>query len=202
MRNIFKITTLVFSVIIFSCSNNGGPSPRAKHLNEKALGILMENPDLSKKQINNCISLLDEATALNSDFTSAHWNKMTFFFMKMDYKRLLETNGLLQDLSKDKPYLIIQEGLIYELSGDTITSKLKYDKGIAIYESILNNDSIIDENFNYEYAYSLMISDQPEKAEKELKRLKKNYPNNEIFQDLEIQSKDEMLQDFIRLKKQ
>ena len=92
MRNINKIVLLIFSIIIFSCSNNGKPSPRAIHLNDKAMEILMENGDMSEEQIDEGLRLLDEATTIEPDYQLAYWNKMSFLFKKKDYNRLLETN--------------------------------------------------------------------------------------------------------------
>ena len=89
MRNLYKIAILIFSVIIFSCSNDGEPSPRAKHLNNKAMEILMENFDLSEEQIDEGIRLLDEATYIEPDYYLAHWNKLIFLFQKLNFGEIL-----------------------------------------------------------------------------------------------------------------
>lgn len=193
MRYLYKILILTFSVIIFSCSNDGEPSPRAKHLNNKAMKILMENFDLSEEQIDEGIRLLDEATDIEPDYYLAYWNKMTFLFMKNDYKRLLETNKELQKQNNFQPYLIVQEGLIYELKGDSLTSKEKYKKGIAKYDSIINNTDSVSMELKWELIQCLTMSNKEEKARKALLKLKKDYPEKELLKEFPFQTKKELL---------
>ena len=196
MRNINKIVLLIFSIIIFSCSNNGKPSPRAIHLNDKAMEILMENGDMSEEQIDEGLRLLDEATTIEPDYQLAYWNKMSFLFKKKDYNRLLETNQEVQRLMKEpEPYLLVQKGMIYEIKGDSSKSKLLYKKGIALYDSIISVDT--SKGFDYKVLYLdvLTMANQGERAKKEFEKLKIKFPEKEFIEHFELRSKEQLLEE-------
>ena len=196
MRNINKIVLLIFSIIIFSCSNNGKPSPRAIHLNDKAMEILMENGDMSEEQIDEGLRLLDEATTIEPDYQLAYWNKMSFLFKKKDYNRLLETNQEVQRLMKEpEPYLLVQKGMIYEIKGDSSKSKLLYKKGIALYDSIISVDT--SKGFDYKVLYLdvLTMANQGERAKKEFEKLKIKFPEKEFIEHFELRSKEKLLEE-------
>ncbi len=168
------------------------PKPEAIELNNKALEITMLQRDDSIK-VDSAILLLDKATALDSLYFFGYSNKIQFLMIKQDFPRMLETNKRIRELRPNQPNWTIQRALILELSGEIEQANTEYKKGINEYERILDSEENLSWEFELEFAQSLVMANNYDKAQKIIKRLKKENPDLEIWKAFELQTKDEIL---------
>lgn len=205
MKNFLLITLVSIAV---SCSQNTidtkseieqefqaeyKPNSEAIELNNKALEITMfHRDDLIK--IDSAILLLNKATELDSLYFFGYSNKIQFLMIKKDFSRLLETNQRIQELRPNQPNWIIQRAMILELSGEIDNANAEYKKGINEYEEIINSEKNLPWEFELEFAQSLVMANNYDKALEIINRLKKEKPNLEIWEAFELQTKDELLQ--------
>ena len=204
MKNFLLITLVSIAV---SCSQKSNdtkseieqepqteykPNPEAIELNNKALEITMfHRDDLIK--VDSAILLLDKVTELDSLYFLGYANNVQVLMIKQDFPRLLETNKRMRELRPNQPSWIIQRALILELSGDINKANTEYKKGIKEYEQIIDSEASLSWEFELEYAQSLVMANNYDKAQKIIDGLKEENPNLEIWEAFELQTKDELL---------
>ena len=144
-------------------------------------------------KVDSAILLLDQATELDSLYFLGYANKVQFLIIKQDLPRLLETNKRLRELRPDQPNWTIQRALILELSGDIDKANTEYKKGIKEYEQIMDSEANLSWEFELEFAQSLVIANNYDKAQKVINRLRDENPDLETWEAFELQTKDELL---------
>lgn len=188
---------IAIALIATSCGENTEahykPNPKSIELNNKALEITMYARGDSIK-VDSAIMLLDEATKIDSLYFQGYLNKIQFLMIKKDYKHLLKTNRRIIELRSNQPSWIIQKGLILELSGNLDEANKEYVKGIKQFENIIDIESDLSWEFEFEFAQSLVIANNYDKANDIIIRLKKDHPKSEILETFELQTKKELLE--------
>lgn len=198
---------IILASIVIGCSQNQNdtkneivreahseykPDPESIELNNKAIEITMNHRDDSIK-VDSAILLLDKATELDSQYLMGYVNKVQFLLIKQDLPRLLETNKKISELRPKQPSWIIQRALILELSGAIDKANTEYKRGINAYEQIMDSAANPSWEFELEYAQSLVVANNYDKAQEIIYSLKKEYPDLDIWEVFELQTKDELL---------
>ncbi|MEO1054351.1 MAG: hypothetical protein AAFX87_27180 [Bacteroidota bacterium] len=168
------------------------PNPKSIELNNKALEITTFNFDDSIK-VDSAIMLLDQATALDSLYFLGYVNKIMFLMMKNDFSRSLETNQRIRELRPKQPKWIIQSALIFELLGDLDKANTEYRKGIKAYENMLDSETNLSWELELEFAQSLVLANDFDRAQDIINKLKKENPDLEFWEAFELQTKNELL---------
>jgi tetratricopeptide (TPR) repeat protein len=202
-----KILFIILASIAFSCDQTQSdaqgkiekesqsdykPNPESIELNKKALEITMFHRDVLIK-VDSAILLLNKATEIDSLYFLGYANKIQFLLIKQDFPRLLETNERIRELRPKQPNWIIQRALILELSGEIDEANTEYKKGIIEYEEIMDSEKNLSWEFELEFAQSLVMANNYDKALEIINRLKKENPDLEIWEAFELQTKDELL---------
>lgn len=190
---ILYITISIFILISCISEKEENINQEVIELNNQALNYFQYANTPNKEQADSAILLLDKATSIDSNCFLCYTNKIMFYLIKQDYINALNANKELQRLKPEAPNFIIQEGLLNELNGDTITANKLYTKGLSKYREILNSHSNIEFDFKFEYINSLVISGFEKEAKIKLDELIQEYPNNEILNGFKIESKKEIM---------
>ena len=114
--------------------------------------------------------------------------------IKQNFPRLLETNVKIRELKPNLPGLIIQHAIILELSGDLENANIEYKKGIEEFEKVMASNADSSWELELEYAYSLVMANDYQKAQSTINRLKKENPDLEIWKVYKLQTKNEVLE--------
>ena len=145
---LYKIILLFILIGLYSCGQNDTKhkvDPTAVRLNNNAMTLVkfIDNKDSSKK----AITLLDKATAIDSNYFLGYYNKLMFLDqLKQHDKSVLTVNKLIQL----RPYahdLYLTAGIIYERKGDTSSSKIYFEKSLAICNKVLDTIKISNSDY-------------------------------------------------------
>ena len=170
-----KFITIFVLIALYSCGQKPTKykvDPAAVDLNNKAMTLVrfIDNVDSSKK----AISLLDNATSIDSNYFLGYYNKLMFFNqLKQFDKAVLTINKLIQ-LRPSAHDLYLTGGILYERIGDTISSKKYFEKSLTICNTVL--DTMNKTNRDYEMlvgneAVNLIMLGDEIKANELLKKL-------------------------------
>ena len=170
-----KFITIFVLIALYSCGQKPKKckgDPAAVDLNNKAMTLVrfIDNVDSSKK----AISLLDNATSIDSNYFLGYYNKLMFFNqLKQFDKAVLTINKLIQ-LRPSAHDLYLTGGILYERIGDTISSKKYFEKSLTICNTVL--DTMNKTNRDYEMlvgneAVNLIMLGDEIKANELLKKL-------------------------------
>ncbi len=118
--------------------------PTAVRLNNMAMELNIQNSDSASK----AIIFLDSATAIDSNYYLAYYNKLIFLNQLRQYsKAIIAINNLIR-LQPNANVFYFNGGIIYEKMGDTISSRYYFRKSLEICTKVLDTMKI--ENRNYE----------------------------------------------------
>jgi tetratricopeptide (TPR) repeat protein len=145
------ILTLLPVIIAVGCSHSQGKiNPEAIKLNNDAMA-LHSNPiyrkDGRNKLLNDAIMLLDSATKIDTNYYVAYYNKLGFQYQLKQYAGALKTAKQMIRLRPRNIDILATMGMLSEQSGDTISSKAYYKKGLSMYNQIL--DTMDTKNSHY-----------------------------------------------------
>ena len=175
--------------------------PRAGRLNDSALSIMMHSQDYNK-----AIALLDQATAIDSNFYMAFWNKTNFQLELNQFDSALATAKNMNRIKPESPEYFFVAGIIYDKMRDTISSQKYFQESENLYEKILdtlNTSSKEYSNMLMNEAVNLKIIGQQQKGNDILKRLRENEKNGfqkEMLDSMINESKEQILDDFSQRK--
>jgi tetratricopeptide (TPR) repeat protein len=178
-----RFLTVFLLIGIWSCGQSAGKhkvDPAAVQLNNQAMLLVafIYNPDSSRK----AISLLDKATAIDSNYFLGHYNKLMFFNQLKQFGKAVFTVNKLIQLQPTAHDLYLTGGVLYEQLGDTISSKSYFEKSLSICNSVL--DTMNTKNRDYEMLVGnkainlIMLGDQA-KANELLKKLYESQTSEE-----------------------
>jgi tetratricopeptide (TPR) repeat protein len=108
-------------------------NPKAKKLNDSAMLIAMQDQNYEK-----AISLLNQATEVDSNYATAYSNKISFGLELKHYDQALNAALKLQEIRPGNPDYYFTAGIIYELKKDSIASKKQFTKAARLYDKILD----------------------------------------------------------------
>lgn len=118
--------------------------PAAVRLNNMAMELNIQNSDSASK----AIIFLDSATAIDSNYYLAYYNKLIFLNQLKQYsKAIIAINNLIR-MQPNANVFYFNGGIIYEKMGDTISSRNYFQKSLEICTKVL--DTMKVENRNYE----------------------------------------------------
>lgn len=143
------------------------------------LVAFMNDPDSSQK----AISLLDKATAIDTNYFLGHYNKLMFFNQLKEYDKAILTINKLIQLRPSAHDLYLAGGILYERIGDTLSSKAYFTKSLTICANVL--DTISFTNRDYEMlvgnkAINLIMLGDKENANEILKKLYDRQSDEEL----------------------
>ena len=95
------------------------------------------------------------AIELDKNYYNTYENMIKLLRDKNDYKGMISTLKIMQSLNPQNSFLVIREAQVFELLGDTITSKKLYSDGIEKFKEVVNDDSGFD--LRQEYFMSLFF---------------------------------------------
>jgi|GEM_PF-4029146 len=140
---VFCIGTMI---IFSSCKEQQSKS--ASHLQARALYDSAMNVVFEKHDHQAAIDLLNQATAIDSNYVSAYYSKLS---LQMDLKEVdsaLITAKKLRSLIPRMPDYAVTEGLLYEMKGDTISSAKCFEQASVLYDRLLDTMSTSNPSYN------------------------------------------------------
>ena len=184
-----KFITAFLLVALYSCGQKPVKhkvDPAAVQLNNQAMTMVrhIDNPDSSKK----AISLLDQATKIDSNYFLGYSNKLMFFFQLKQFDKLIQTNNKLILLRPSAHDLYLTGGMFYEQIGDTVSANRYFNKSLTICNAVL--DTMNNKNRDFvmlttNQAINLIMLNDSAKANNILKVLYDNQPDNPQFDNVE-----------------
>ncbi|MFI5163964.1 MAG: tetratricopeptide repeat protein [Bacteroidia bacterium] len=144
----------------------------ARQLNDSAVALTQTFFD-SLNYV-KAIALLDKATAIDSDYYIAYWNKIAFQSQIKQYDKALVTSKEMIRLKPKTPDFYQRTGILYEIVGDHISADKYFHNALALYDNIL--DTMKTSNKNYDMllmskGVNLIMLGQQQKGNDILKRL-------------------------------
>ena len=143
--------------------------PKARQLNDSATSIAMHAQDYNK-----AISLLDQATQIDSNYLTAYANKLSFQLELKQFDKALATAKNLNRIKPEAPEYFVSIGLIYEHMGDTTSSNKFFNEAVNRYNKILDTMSTVNKDYDLllmNKAVSLILVGQQQKGNDILKGL-------------------------------
>jgi tetratricopeptide (TPR) repeat protein len=185
-----KFITAFLLIALYSCGQKPAKlksDPGAIQLNNQAMTLVahIENPDSSRK----ALSLLDKATTIDSNYFLGYSNKLMFYYQLKQFDKAILTNNKLIQLRPNAHDLYMTGGMFYEQVGDTITSKVYFNKSLTICNTVL--DTMNRKNRDYFVMYTtnqainlIMLNDSA-KANKVLKALYESLPDDPEYDNVD-----------------
>jgi tetratricopeptide (TPR) repeat protein len=147
------IMTLKFTIIfllfgLFSCGQTISKhtvNPYARKLNDSALRMTLQTNDSCYQK---AIFLFDQATAVDSNYFLAYWNKLVFQCQLKQYKKAVITSENLIRIRPIAPDLYFTRGGLYERINDTLSAKIDFQKALSLYDNILDTMSVGNRDYD------------------------------------------------------
>lgn len=175
------ILTIFFSIISCKGQENEENHKKAKDLvNQANIYFSKSNLDEEKK-LDSCIALINKAIYIDKTYFGAYYSKSKFLAWKKDIKESIKNNEKMIELRPNQPLWKIQRGLFFDIDGNKAEAEKNYLIGITEYENLLKTELKNDFNLRMEYLTALETTGDLEKAEKELERISRDFPDNEIL---------------------
>jgi tetratricopeptide (TPR) repeat protein len=168
--------------------------PRARQLNDSATLVAMRSQDYSR-----ALSLLEQATKIDSNFTTAYANKLSFQLQLKEFDQALQTAFKLKGLNPTAPDYYVTIGMVYSYKGDSALANNYFIEAAKRYDIIL--DTMNKANKVYEMllmnkAVNLVLVGQQKKGNEILKQLyseQRNEDYKEIIALFMNKTKQEIL---------
>lgn len=184
-----KFITGFLLIVFYSCGQTPAkykPDPAAVQLNNQAMTLVryIDNADSSKK----AISLLDKATAIDSNYFRGYFNKLMFFFQLKQFDKLILTNNKLIQLRPNAHDLYLSGGAFYEQVGDTVSAKKYFSKSLTICNAVLDTMNANNSNFvmlTTNKAINLIMLNDTAKANNILRALYDSQPDDPEYGNVE-----------------
>ena len=143
-----RLSFLFLLFTLYACGQNSSskrhiPNPKAKQLVDSATIL-----GYQQLQYDKAISFLNQAIGIDSNYIAPYATKLTIQWMLKEYDSVLRTANTLIKIEPENPDLYVQIGLLYDLKGDTISSKKYYKEAIPRYNNIL--DTMSTKNSSYD----------------------------------------------------
>ena len=184
-----KFITAFLLITLYSCGQKPAkykPDPAAVQLNNQAMTLVsyIDNADSSKK----AISLLDEATSIDSNYFRGYSNKLMFYYQLKQFNKAILTNNKLIQLRPNAHDLYMTGGMFYEQVGDTASSKAYFNKSLTICNAVLDTMNRKNRDFvmvTTNQAIDLIMLNDSAKANKVLKDLYGSQPDDPQYDNVE-----------------
>jgi tetratricopeptide (TPR) repeat protein len=173
MKNL-KFTFIFLLISLCSCGQKlikHKVDPAVVKLNDSAMALVrFVNIDSTKK----AIFFLDRATAIDSNYFMAYWNKLSLQSELKQYDKAILTVSNLIRLKPDEHEIYLIGGTLYEKMGDTISSKIYFQKSLTICTNVLDTMNIKNKDYNMLFmdeAINLIMLSNQTKGNQFLKQL-------------------------------
>jgi tetratricopeptide (TPR) repeat protein len=190
-----KILILTILLSITSCKEQENES---KELVKKANNFFMKSNLDEEAKIDSCLILINKAIEIDEDNFNAYYTKNKFLTFKKDIKESIKNNEKMLELRPNQPLWKMQRGLFFDIDGNKTEAEKYYEIGIAEYESLLKEELNNDFNLRMEYLSALEITGNIKKAEKELEKITRDFPNNEILkvykEEYKFRTKEQLIE--------
>lgn len=158
----------------------------AIELNKQAMTLVpyLDNSDSSQK----AISLLDKATAIDTNYFLGYENKLMFYCQLHQFDKALLTNNKLIQLRPDANDLYLRSGILTTRLGDTTNAKTYFTKALAICNLVLDTMPKVNRDYvmlTTNQAIALIMMGDTVKANKVLRALYDNQPGDPEFDNVE-----------------
>ena len=175
MFTIYKFSSFIFCVMLFSC----GHKPKKYSMNKDAvepnnramkLVAFIDNADSSTK----AIALLEQATTIDTNYFLGHYNKLMFLSQLKQFDNAIATINKLILLRPGAHDLYLQCGFLYERVNDTVSSKAYFTKSFTICSAVLDTMSYTNSDYDMilsNKAINLVMLGEQEQANKTFKKL-------------------------------
>jgi tetratricopeptide (TPR) repeat protein len=143
-----KFTLILLLVGLFSYGQTGSKhtiNPYAIKLNDSAARMTFQMNDSGYQK---AILLLDQATAIDSNYFLAYYNKLIFQSQLKQYDKALVTSKNLIRIRPMAPDLHLTSGELYEEIGDTVSAKYNFQLALSLYNSILDTMSVGNRHYD------------------------------------------------------
>ena len=148
-----KLLFLFFLFASVSHAQKSSESPRytipnaARRLNDSAMNMVKKFND--RPHVVKAISLLDMATAIDTNYFIAYNNKLVFQSGLKQYESSIATLKHLIRLKPAAPDFYVTGGVFYEKLGDSITAKKYFRAALTRYDKLL--DTMDKKNKSYTF---------------------------------------------------
>ena len=195
------MTRLIIFILIWilfdSCSGidkKGIYNPKAIELNEKAVDQMQRGNN------DSALILFDKAIAIDETYYIPHSNKVSIYITRKEFDKALSE---MEIVIKKKPDLAegwTFTGILNEGLGDTLGAKKYYKKSVEIFDKRIFNpekkDDIIANRLNR--AVSLILLGKEKDGKEELKKLKTENPDNNVFDEFLKRNKKEYINEIFK----
>lgn len=165
--------------------------PKAIELNNKATKFIMTG------EYDRALLYLDSAIHIDTTYYSAYANKCTAYCSLKDFKKALKESQMVTIVKPDLAEGWTFTGMLHDWLGDTENALKCYQKSIEIFDERISNPdkqkSLEGNRLNR--AVSLILMGKEETGRNELKKLKKDYPNDKFLDDFLKLTKKEYLEE-------
>lgn len=195
---LFLFTTLI------ACSQNQEtkkyiPNPKAKLLNDSAINIATKTPP---KNFELAISLLDEATRIDSNYYSAFNSKISFQLNLNRYSDALITAKNMIRIKPESPMNHFITGMIFWKLQDSVSANASFLKSAELSDKMLAGMSKSDKKYDgamLDKAINLILIGQEETGYGILKELYNKHTNDsdkQFYEHYMNKSRKEILDEF------
>ena len=146
-------------------------------------------------EYDKAISLLEQAILIDSNYFTAYRNKLSFQIVLKDYNQALKTAIKISQLRPSNPDYYVTIGLLYEIQGDSVSSKKQFIEAEKQYDKMLDTITLSNKNYNMllmDKAINLIYLGEQQKGNDILKQL---------YNDQKESSLKEMLASYINKSK-
>jgi tetratricopeptide (TPR) repeat protein len=200
-----KSTIYLLFLTLIACGQKDMVDSEARKLNDSAVALTMKSFDSSAYA--DAILLLDKATAIDSNYYTAYWNKYSFQWTLKQYDKALVTAKHLNRIKPDAPDYYVSIGLLYEKLGDTVSARQHFKDALVRYNNIL--DTMDSKNKNYDNllinkAVNLIFAGQQTEGNEMLKQLYEKHKDDMYAQAIEMfmnKSRQEIIDGFNQTEK-
>ena len=211
MKKLFLILTAFLSITALSaCGQRAEKTSKHKvdskahQLNDSAISLTMKSQD-SLTYV-KAISLLNQATAIDSDYYFAYWNKLAFQSQLEQYDKALLTTKQLLRLKPNAPDYYLSIGMLYEKTGDTTSANKYFHTGLSLYNNLLDTMSTKNKSYNIllmNKSLNLILVGQEKKGNEILKQLYDRQIDEtfkEFYSSFMNKSRKEIIDNYINRK--
>jgi tetratricopeptide (TPR) repeat protein len=184
-------------ILLSSCSGKAKKealNPKAVALNNRAIVLVQ------KLNYDSALILLDKAIAIDKNYNMPHANKVGIYICKKEFDKALAEIEIVIKKEPDSAENWSFAGMLHDGLGDTLTAKKYYKKSIEIGDKKLLNPAekghIISNRMNR--AISLILLGKGKEGKDELKKLKEENPQNNVFDMFLNRNRQDLINDLFK----
>jgi len=164
-------------------------NPQAVQYNQEAIQAMKQG------QLDEARRYLDMALELDPDYFGANVMLIEYQLAIKDYRAGIKTCDKLISLAPGYPQLYVEQGILYDVTGNTAFANQRYAQALLMYEKRLKEYNEKSEQGDLvERAFLYRLMGDEDKAAREVERLKKIYPDNKTLIERGSLSKKEYVE--------